>query len=172
MDIVIEAGALIDATASEYRDKLILLDVTYADPQAGVHMRAGSADQNGSAVSTSKARKRNHYARPGQVSFDERSYKLATLAVESFGRLGKEGSDLIDQVAASIVGGTDTSSLARKDVCNERLFQIIAVATQVAISRRVNRYRLSLRDRQAARGREEEAEGLRPLAWGVNVDED
>ena len=62
---------------------------------------AGSSDQNGSAASTSEARKRNHYARPGQVSFDERSYKLATLVVEIFGRLGKEGSDLIDQVAAS-----------------------------------------------------------------------
>ena len=44
----------------------------------------------------------NNCARPGQVAFDERSYKLATLAVESFGRLGKEGSDLIDQVAASV----------------------------------------------------------------------
>eukprot|EP00904_Undaria_pinnatifida_P007537 jgi/Undpi1/3913/HiC_scaffold_16.g07281.m1 len=166
-------GGLRDATASDYRDKSILLDVTYyADPQAGVHMRAGSADRNGSAASTSEARKRNHYARPGQVFFDERSYKLATLAVESFGRLGKEGSDLIDQVAASIVGGTDASSLARKGVCKERLFQIIPVTTQVVISRRVHRYRLSLRDRQAARGRKEESGGLRPLVWGGNVDED
>ena len=39
MDIVIEAGGLRDATAPEYCDKSILLDVTYADPQAGVHMR-------------------------------------------------------------------------------------------------------------------------------------
>ena len=73
MDIVIEAGELIDATAWEHRDKSILFDVTYADPQAGVHMRAGSADRNGSAASTSEARKRNHCACPGQVSFDERS---------------------------------------------------------------------------------------------------
>ena len=102
-DIVIEAGELRDATASEYRDKSILLGMAYADPR--VHMRAGSADRNGSAASTSEARKRHHYARPGQVSLDERSYKLTTLAVESFGRLGKEGSELIDQVAASIVEG-------------------------------------------------------------------
>ena len=47
-----------------------------------------------------------------------------------------------------------------------------SVTAQVAISRRVHRYRLSLGDRQAARGREEEARGLRPLAWGGNVDED
>ena len=46
------------------------------------------------------------------------------------------------------------------------------MTTQVAISRRVHRYRLALRDRQAARGREEEAGGLRPLAWSGNVDED
>ena len=40
---------------------------------------------------------------------------------ESFGRLGKEGSDLIDQVAASIVGGTDALSRARKGGCKERV---------------------------------------------------
>ena len=39
------------------------------------------------------------------MSFDERSHKLATLAVESFGRLGVEGSNFIDQLAASVVGG-------------------------------------------------------------------
>ena len=126
MEIVIEAGGLRDSTASEYRDKSIVIDVTYAGPQAGVHIRAGSVDRSGSAASTSEARKRNHYARPGQVSFDERSYKLATLAVESFGRLGKEGSGLIDQISASIVGGTDATSRARKGVCKERLFQIIS----------------------------------------------
>ena len=93
-----EAGGLRGATstASEYRNKAILLDVTYADPQAGVHMRTGRADRHGSAASTSEARKRNHYARPGQVSFEERNYKPATLAVESFGRLGEKGGDLID----------------------------------------------------------------------------
>ena len=107
-------------------------------------MRDGSADRDGSAASTSEARKSNHYARVGQVSFDERSHKLVTLAVESFARLGKEGSELIDQLAASIVGGTDGGSLSRKGVCKEHLFQIISVTTQVAISRRVHRYKLAL----------------------------
>ena len=68
------------------------------------------------------------------------------------------------------IGGTDASSLARKGVRQERLFQIISVTTQVAISRIVHRYRLSLKDRQASRGREEESGGLRLLAWGGNVD--
>ena len=135
-------------------------------------MQAGSTDGNGSAASTSEGSKRNPYARPGQVSFDKRSYKLVTLPVESYTGLGEEGSDLINQVAASIVGGTDASSVARKGVCKERLLQIISMTTQVAISRRVHRYRLPLRDRQAARGREEESRGVRPLAWGGNFDED
>ena len=115
MEMVIEKGGLKDATASEYRNQAILLDVKYAEPQAVGHIRAGSADQDGLAASKSE-HKCNHYARPGQVSFDERSYKLTTVAVESssFGRLGKEGSDQNDQVAASIVEGTDAASLARK----------------------------------------------------------
>ena len=140
--------------------------------RAQTHMRAGSANREGLAASKSEARKRSHYARPGQVSFDERSYKLATLAVESFGRLGKEGSDLIDQMAASIVEGTDGSSLARKGVCKERLFQIISVTTQVAISRRVHRYQLALRDRQATRGRREVNGVPLPMTWGWSIDEE
>ena len=134
MDLVVEAGGLRDATASEYRNKSTLLDFTYADPQAWDHTWTGSVDQSGQVDSTSEAH--NLYARPGQVSFDECSYKLATPAVESFGRLGKKGSDLIDQVVASMVGGTDGPSPSRKGVCKEHLFQIASTTTQVAISRR------------------------------------
>ena len=52
-----------------------------------------------------EARKRQHYARPGQESFGEPSHKLGPLSVESFGRLGVEGSKLIDQLEASVVEG-------------------------------------------------------------------
>ena len=93
---------------------------------------------------------------------DERSHKLVTLAVEIFGRLGKEGNELIDQLAANIVGGTDGGSLSRKGVCKEHIFQILSVTTQVAVWRRGHRYKLALRDRQAARGRREEDGGLIP----------
>ena len=118
MDMVIESLGLRGATTSEHRNKAILLDVTYADPQAVGYMPlAGNTDRDGLAASKFEARKRNHYARPGQVSLDERNCKLATLAVDSFGRLGKKGNDLIDQVAVSIVGGTDGASLTRKGAC-------------------------------------------------------
>ena len=171
MDIAIERGGLRDAAGAEYRYKAILLDVTYADPQSVGHMRADSANRDGLAASKSEAHTRSHYARPGQVSLDERSYKLATL-VESFGRLGKEGSDLIDQMAASIVGGTDGSSLSRKGVCKQRIFQIISVITQVAISRRIRRYHLALGDRQATRGTQEVNGVPLPVTWRWSIVEE
>ena len=85
------------------------------------------------------------------MSFDERSHKLATLAVESFGRLGEEGSNFIDQLAASVVGARDGGPMTRKGVVKAHLLQIISVSTQVAISRRVSRFKLQLRDREEAR---------------------
>ena len=97
-----------------YRDKSILLNVTHAYPHAQVHLRGGSADDDGSAALTSEARKRQHYARSGHVSFDERSHKLATLAVGIFGRFGVEGSAFIDQLAANVVGGKDGGSMRGK----------------------------------------------------------
>ena len=105
MDIVVRRSGLRDAPNREYREKSILLDVTHADPHAQVHRRGGSADHDGSPAPTSEVRKRQHYARPGHVPLDERSHNLATLAVESFGRLGVEGSTFIDQLAASAVRG-------------------------------------------------------------------
>ena len=135
MDIVIERGGLRASSASDFRNETILIDVTYADAQAGVHLCAGSANRDGLTASTSEARKRNHYARPGHVSFDERSHKLATIAVESFGLLGREGSDFIDQLGANVVGGRDGGAMTKKGICKERLLQIISVTSQVPISR-------------------------------------
>ena len=127
------------------------MDVTHADPQAQVDLRTGSADHDESAASISEASKRQHYALPEHVSFNERNHKLTTFGVESFGRLGVEGSYYIDQLAATVVGGRDRRSMARKGVLKERLLQIVSVTTQVAISRRVSRFNLQLRDGQDAR---------------------
>ena len=101
-----------------------------------------------------------HYARVGHVSFDEeRSHKLVTLAVESFGCLGREGSECIDELATTVVRGRDGGAMAKKGICKERLLQIVSVTSQVATSRRVHRYKLVLRDRQATGWRREEGGG-------------
>ena len=69
--------------------------------------------------------KRNHYPRVRHVSFDERRHKIVTLTVESFGRLEREGSEFIDQLAASVVGGRDGGAMAKKGIRKERLLQIL-----------------------------------------------
>ena len=85
------------------------------------------------------------------MSFHKRSHKLVTLAVESFERLGVEGSNFSDQLAACVVGGRDGGSMTRKGVMKEHLLQIVSVTAQVAISRRVSLFKLKLEDRQQAR---------------------
>ncbi|CAB1110064.1 unnamed protein product [Ectocarpus sp. CCAP 1310/34] len=172
MDIVIRPGALTNASSPGYHNKGILLDVTHADPQAQVHLRNGSATSDGIAAQASEARKRQHYARPGHVSFDERRFKLTTLAVESFGRLGEEGYEFIDELATHAVGGRDGGTMALKGVFKERLLQIVSVATQVAISRRVQRYKLALRGRQDAENRRTRStsDQSTPMIWGWSVD--
>ena len=132
-------------------------------------MRAGSADQDGSAASTSEVRKRNRYARVGHVFFDERSHKRVTLAVKSFGRLGREGSEFVDQLATSVVGARDGGGTAEKGICKETILQIVSVTSQVAISRRVHRCKLARRGDQATRGKREEEGGLMPMAWGCHI---
>lgn len=57
-----------------------LLEVTHADRMhVRVHLRYSSASIDGAAAQASEARKRQYYARPGHVSFDERRFKLDTL---------------------------------------------------------------------------------------------
>ena len=93
--------------------------------------------------------------------------------MESFGRIGEEGDEFIDEVATHAAGGKDGGSMAQKGVFKERLLQVISVATQqVAISRRVQRYKLSLRGRQHEEG---SRAGLAsntstPMIWGWSVD--
>ena len=166
MDIGVRRGGLRDAPNREYREKPILLGVTHADLQAQAHLRGSSAGHDGSTASTPEAYKRQHYARPGHVYFDERSHKLATIAVESFGRLGVEGSAFIDQLTTSVVGGRNRGSMTRKGVVKERLLQIVSVTAQVAISQRVSRLKLQLRDRQEAKRSRGGNDRPRPVAWG------
>ena len=92
--------------------------------------------------------------------------------MESFGRL-RVGSNFIDQLSASVVGGRDGGSMTRKRVVEAHLLQIISVTTtQVAIfSRRVSRFKLQLSDRQEARrGRGGGDDRPTPMAWVWSLD--
>ena len=104
-----------------------------ADPQAALHLRQGRATVDGSTAATSEVRKNAHYARPEHVSFDQRSYKLCTFAVECFGRLGGVACEFVDQLATHVVGGQDGGEISMKGVVKERLLQIVSVTSQVAV---------------------------------------
>ena len=69
-----------------------------------------------------------------------------------------------------VVGGRDGGSMARKGVVKERLLQIISVTTQLAISRRVARFKLQLKDRQEIRSRGVGDDRPTPMAWGWSSD--
>ena len=68
------------------------------------------------------------------------------------------------------MGGRDDGSMARKEVVKERLLQIISVTTQVAISRRVARFKLQLRDLQEIRSRGGGDDRPTPIAWGWSLE--
>ena len=77
------------------------------------------------------------------MTFDERSHKLITLALESFGPLSREANEYIDQLETSVVGGKDGGAMAKKIICKERLLQIVSVTSWVTISLRKHRYELA-----------------------------
>ena len=89
------------------------IDVTYyADPQAGVHLRAGSADQDGSQLLQllrgAKAQPLTAPALDMLCPSTSAAINLSPLRWKTlFGRLGREGSESIDQLATNVVGGRD-----------------------------------------------------------------
>lgn len=64
--------------APPYHLKGILMDGTFADHQAAVHLRNDSAKLDASAAATAEGYKNVHDACPRLVSFDERSIKFTT----------------------------------------------------------------------------------------------
>ena len=76
------------------------------------------------------------------MHFDERSTKLPIFVAGSGERQGVECSICIDELAASVVGEKRGGSRAGKGVVKERRPQIVSVITQVAILRRVSRFKV------------------------------
>lgn len=72
----------------------------------------------------------------------------------------------MDRLAASVVEGTDGGFVSRKGVRKDGISMSSRQTPQVAISRRVNRSKLVLRDCQDNRERREENGELNPMASG------
>lgn len=73
----------------------------------------------------------------------------------------------MEQVATSVVGGRGGGGETRKEVY---IKQLISIIVKVAISRRMQRYRLALGRRQERRTATDLGKGtLHPGAWGWSV---
>lgn len=108
------------------------------------------------------------------MSFDERRFKITILAVESFGRLREDGCEFVDELQHTPLGGRMGSPSHEKGESKERLLQDTSVAAQVAISRRVHQYKLSLRGRQADTAghlHQQVSGGSTTMTWGWAVDQ-
>ena len=108
------------------------------------------------------------------ISREGRGWRIPSrpMNVQS-GRQASEDVLDVDELATHAAGGRDGGSMAQKGVFKERLLlQVISVATQVAISRRVERYKLSLRGRQQEEGRRAglASNTSTPMIWGWSVD--
>lgn len=77
---------------------------------------------------------------------------------------------MLEQVATSVIGG-ETTSPRQGVLIMERLTQVFSVTAQVAISRRVQCFRLALRNRQDERAEaENEDSTLNTEAWGWSIE--
>lgn len=83
--------------------------------------------------------------------FDERIFKITTLAVESFGRLERNGEELLENKVNTEVGRKEGEGKTRKGVLMECTNQVMSLKAYVAISRWVRRYRLAGRRREEGR---------------------
>lgn len=106
-------------------------------------------------------------AKKDKTFFNERSHKLVNIAAESFGRLGGEGSGVIEHLATTVIGRRNEGFVAKKGICNERLGHIISATSRVTISSGVHRYRLARRDRKATKGKEVRGGGAAASRMGL-----
>ena len=118
VDIAIERGGLRDASASGFQRKRVLQQLKSPTRKQGFTCVAEVLTKMDQLLhSTSEARKRNHYTRVGRVSFDERSRKLVTFAVERFGRLGMKASEFIDQMSTRVVEERGGGAMTKRGIC-------------------------------------------------------
>lgn len=76
-----------------------------------------------------------HDAFPGQVPFGERNFELVPVAVESFGRLGESGTEVIEEIAIGVVGGPNGGGIMEKGVVKERILRLISITRCITVLR-------------------------------------
>ena len=140
MDIVLPADAFpLTGYDGSTQRRPLMVDVTCFEPQCLGRRRAAAKDPQ-SCCRQQEAIKQTHYA----GHYDQHCYKLATLALGSFGSTGSEGWTLLDAMAEECaareaVPGT-RHPLALKGTLLSRIRASLSATMQMAVSARVMTY--------------------------------
>lgn len=78
IDMVAFVAWFHDTSIPTYNHNGLVIDGTFADPQAAMHLRNESAHNNGFSDTTAEGRKNANYAHPNQVTGVEFFHQLGT----------------------------------------------------------------------------------------------
>ena len=143
MDIVVPLAAIGRATDPNIRTKRVLIDVTVPNPSGKTAIQRHRTDlRAGAAAAARETHKQNHYSR----TFVAATSHLVPFAVETYGRIGKEGEHFLRELSMH-AGGSDGFVPRNQIVSKWR--QLVSVSLQCALSRRELMYVQGLRVREA-----------------------
>jgi hypothetical protein len=140
MDLVLVRGSLLNASDESLRARNILVDASIANPAAVSHISNGSAECARVAAAAVETKKCGHY----EGTYQPLLSKLVPFVVESYGHVGDMGREFIKQLVDNAMG--DTRASQRRATLVHKLYQILSVGLQRALSRRESAYRDKLRD--------------------------
>jgi hypothetical protein len=140
MDNVLVSGALSNASDESLRAMEILVDVSIVNPAAASHVSKGSAECARVAAAAVETKKCVHY----EGTYQPLLAKLVPFVVESYGHVGDMAREFIKQLVDNAIG--DTRASQRRATLVHKLYQLLSVGLQRALSRRESAYRDKLRD--------------------------
>ena len=113
------AGVPARKTETAFRLKNRLIDATYAGTKAGVHLRQGSADQDGSAVSTCEALNATTLCVVDRCLSTSAAKSLSPLRWNDLG-VWEEKETISRERVSSLFGGSYGGAMTKKCICKER----------------------------------------------------
>ena len=139
MDLVLPAGSFpVTGLDDPQNQGPVMVDVSCFEAQCASHARKTAADPARCGNERAQA-KRTHYS----AHYEQDCYKLATLAIGSFGTVSAEGHKLLDAIAeewASREENMLASSGVLKGVAAGRIRAALSTALHMGLSERVIAY--------------------------------
>ena len=92
--------------------------------------------------------------------------------MESFGRLGEEGYEFINEIATHAAGGRNGVNMNTRGIIKERILQVVSVATQTGGHIKEGaQVGIQALPQRTSRRQHANQEILSPTTWGWSLDE-